>query len=182
MTAAVILAAGDATRFGRQKLREPFRGRPLISWTIDTVTEVFGTDVFVVTGSDTLDDILPPTVTAVHNDRWSQGMATSLACGIEAAAASGHDAVVIGLGDQPLIDATSWRSVAASTAPVAVADFDGHRCPPVRLDSSVWPLLPTEGDEGARRLMASRPDLVVGVPCSGQSIDIDTQEDLARWS
>jgi molybdenum cofactor cytidylyltransferase len=110
-------------------------------------------------------------------------MATSLQVGITRARRDGHAAVVVGLGDQPLVQSEAWRRLAgASTSPLAVATYQGKRGNPVRLSSMVWPLLPTVGDEGARVVMRRRPDLVVEVPCPGRSADIDTVDDLDEWS
>lgn len=182
MTAAIMLAAGRGERFGGSKLRAPFRGRPLVCWAVDAAASAFADATIVVTGADDLADVLPEGLVVVENPRWHDGIATSLAAGIATAVALGHDAVVIGLADQPLVPASAWTAVGASDSPIAIASFDGRRRPPVRLDRSVWPLLPTEGDEGARGLMALRPDLVVAIPCSGEPADIDTREDLTRWS
>jgi molybdenum cofactor cytidylyltransferase len=98
------------------------------------------------------------------------------------AAQRGHDAIVVGLGDQPLIPASAWTAVGAGTGAIVVATFDGQRRPPTRLAERIWSLLPTEGDVGARELMARRPELVEEVACAGEAIDIDVVEDLARWS
>jgi CTP:molybdopterin cytidylyltransferase MocA len=178
-TAAVLLAAGGGTRFvaDGHKLLAPFRGRPLVEWAL-AAADVLD-ELIVVTGAVEL--VLPAGAREVRNARWADGQATSLAAGIDAA--RGHEAVVVGLGDQPLIPAEAWRQVAASTVtPIAVATYGGTRRNPVRFAAEVWPLLPREGDEGARSLLAGRPELVTEVACGGNPADVDTQEDLATWS
>jgi molybdenum cofactor cytidylyltransferase len=172
-TAAVVLAAGGGSRFegDEHKLLTPFRGKPLWQWAVEAARSA-GLEVIVVGGAVALDGAVP-------NERWRDGMATSLHVGIAAADAAGHDAVVVGLADQPLVPASAWRAVAAADeAPIAVATYDGRRRNPVRLAREVWGLLPTAGDEGARALMRERPDLVVEVACAGEPADVDTLEDL----
>jgi len=139
-------------------------------------------EVGVVTGAVDLGPVLPVGVNVIENAEWSNGQATSLQAAVRWARERGHDAIVVGLGDQPLVPSSAWAAVAATASPVAVATFEGSRRPPVRLGESVWLLLPTAGDEGARVLMKERPDLVREVPCEGRPVDIDSEEDLNRWS
>ena len=182
-TAAIVLAAGEGVRFkgDTHKLLADFRGRPLWTWTVDAAIAAGLDATYVITGAVDLD--IGGDATIVRNDAWADGQATSLTAGVAAAGAAGHDAVVVGLADQPLIGPDAWRAVAHSTgSPIAVASFGGDRRPPVRLAAEVWPLLPTSGDEGARVVMRERPDLVTAVPCSGEPVDIDTLEDLDQWS
>lgn len=184
--AAVVLAAGGGSRFGgdAHKLLADFRGRPLVTWAVDAAGAAGLAEVIVVAGAVDLAGVLPPGVTVVHNGRWSEGQATSLAAALDHADGAGYGAVVVGLGDQPLVPTAAWRAVALAgdRPPIAVATYGGARRNPVRLARSVWPLVDREGDQGARALMARRPDLVGEVPCPGQPADVDTVEDLAQWS
>ena len=179
-TAAVLLAGGAGSRFRGpgHKLLSDFRGRPLWTWAYAHAHEAGLDHTVVVTGHVNLDG-----VETVPNERWADGIATSLQVGIDWARDRGCDAVVVGLADQPLIPSDAWRAVAAATAtPVAIATYEGRRGHPVRLAAAVWSKLPTTGDEGARVLMQSEPHLVTEIACDGTAADVDTVEDLARWT
>ncbi len=179
---AVVLAAGEGSRFADgPKLLAPLRGHPLLTWALRPPVEA-GLHVAVVRGSVDLAGALAElgdAVTVVDNPRWREGQGTSLQAGIAWCDREGFDAAVVGLGDQPNVASSAWRAVAdAETAPIVSATFGGRRRPPVRLERSVWPLLSSEGDEGARELMRRRPDLVAEVACEGDPVDVDTVEDL----
>jgi molybdenum cofactor cytidylyltransferase len=188
--AAILLAAGGGRRFvesggAGHKLLAPYLGRTVIEWSIEHAAAAQLDATYVVRGA--VDLPLPPlvadSVTFVRNDLWREGMASSLRAGITRARRDGHAAVVVGLGDQPLVQTEAWRRLAAARrSHLAVATYQGERGNPVRLSSLVWPLLPTSGDAGARIVMRRRPDLVTEVPCPGRSADIDTVDDLAEWS
>ena len=186
-TAVVVLAAGGGTRFRDTRHKLLAELPPTVDEPAETVAarairhalDAAVGPVVVVTGAVHLD--LPDGVVERPNPRWEEGQATSLQAGLTAAEELAVDAVVVGLADQPGIGAGTWRTVAATDAPIAVATYDGVRGNPVRLAAEVWPLLPTDGDEGARRIMRVRADLVREVPCTGSAADIDTVEDLRRW-
>ena len=181
----MVLAAGCGSRYRgpSNKLEAPFRGKPLVLWAVEAAVGAGLDSVFVVTGAADLRRILPRAVHIVPNGLWPEGLATSLHAGIRAAAEAGHDCVVVGLGDQPLIPSSAWRAVADATErAVAVATYDGKRRNPVRLHRSAWHLLPWAGDAGARVLFRERPELVCEVACEGEAADVDTVEDLSRWS
>ena len=176
---AVVLAAGGSVRFrDGAKLAAFFRGRPLASWAVEAALEAALDQTIVVLGAAEL--ALPAGVDVIRNDAWGNGLASSLACAIDAC--DHHDAIVVALADMPFVTPQAWRSVAFSSAPIAVATYEGSRSHPVRFAREVWPLLPRSGDIGARELMRRRPDLVQEVPCSGWPVDIDTVEDLGEWS
>jgi CTP:molybdopterin cytidylyltransferase MocA len=163
--AAVVLAAGAATRFGAPKqalLLADVLGRVRAS-------EAVG-EVVVVTGAHELET----DARVVHCAEWERGGGASLRCGLGELRPETAAAVVV-LADGPdlapaaidrVVDA--WRDGAGE---VVAASYDGVRGHPVVLARSVWERVP---DEGARAL-----DPVL-VPCDdlGAPGDVDRPEDL----
>ena len=183
---AIVLAAGEGRRFvgPHHKLDSEIDGRSLLRRALDAaVASAIGPVVLVVgDGADRpVRTVVPDRVVTVVNPRWRDGSATSLQAGLAKAAELGAPRAVVALADQPFITAEAWRDVAAADAVVAVATYGGVRGHPVQLRADVWPLLPTQGDEGAKAVMRLRPELVREIPCRGSAADIDTVEDLHKW-
>lgn len=187
-SALVILAAGAGSRFAgpTHKLLAGLNGRPVWEHAVAHALDAAGErPVAVVTGAQAIRGPLLDRVTHLVNRAWASGQASSLAAGLDWATTLGVDAVVIGLADQPFIPAETWTRIldAPPTTPIVAARYRGRPGPhPVRLDRAVWADLDNTGDRGAGPLMRSRPRLVTWVECLGSTADIDTQEDLTRWT
>jgi CTP:molybdopterin cytidylyltransferase MocA len=114
-----------------------------------------------------------------------EGQAGSLAAGIAAGdGARDVDAVVVGLADQPFVTPDAWRTVASAPTrrPIVVATYDGVRGPnPVRLHRRCGRRCRSRR-RGCTTPHRENPQLVCEVPCSGSAADIDTLEDLKRWT
>jgi molybdenum cofactor cytidylyltransferase len=205
---AVLLAAGGGSRFRpdargarardvTHKLFADLDGRPVYRHALDHVLDAGFTTTVVVTGAVPLtltDDDRRRGALVIHHPHWADGQATSLAAAIGEARTIGAEAVVVGLADQPFVPPSAWRAVADAPvdAPLVVAVYgdhdgdgdDGRRLGPnpVRIHRRLWDDLPTEGDEGARGLIRSHRSTVHEVSCAGSPADIDTLEDLERWT
>jgi CTP:molybdopterin cytidylyltransferase MocA len=184
-TAAVVLAAGGGARFAESggeghKLLAPFMGWSVVGWAMLSAVSAKLDATYVVVGAVDVPRI--EGVTYVKNERWADGLSSSLRTGVSAASREGHSVVIVGLGDQPLVVGEAWRKVADAGSTIAVATYDGRRGHPLRLDRRVWPLLPSLGEAGAALVIRRRPDLVKEVPCPGHPADVDTVGDLQRWS
>lgn len=190
---AVLLAAGGGSRFGgpTHKLHADLDGRPLWAHALDHLLDAAFDDAVMITGAADLDDAAiravagRRTLHVAPNPRWRSGQASSVQLAVQIATARDAEAIVIGLADQPFVAAADWRAVADADPGCAlvVATYGGRRGPnPVRIAASLWPQLPTSGDEGARSMLRRHGDRVCSVECIGSPDDIDTLEDLARWT
>ena len=96
--AAIVLAGGRSSRFGRDKLAEPLDGRPLLEHAIGAVRQVTAEVMVVVAPGP--DRAVPPGVRIVHDDRAFEGPLAGVATGL---AATGADIVLVVAGDMPTV-------------------------------------------------------------------------------
>ena len=166
MIAAVVLAAGAATRFGSPKQLVLV---PHVVAALRGARDV--SEIVVVTGAHPFQ---PAVGRAVHARDWERGPGASLRAGLRSLGTDVEAAVVV-LGDGPdLAPAAVDRVVGAwrgGDEPIVAASYDGERGHPVVIGRPAWPDVP---DEGARALPARL------VPCDdlGHPRDVDTPDDL----
>ncbi len=182
--AAVVLAAGGSTRMGRPKALLDIEGEPFIARVVRAATEAGLAPIIVVAGAeiDRLRSALGESrARIVGNRSWTEGIASSIRCGIETLS-SGCDAAVLLLGDQPLVTPEHIRDLTAAFGrgddPVATRYGEGRGVP--ALFGSRWfdELRSLSGDRGARDLLERERCAVVGD--GSPPLDVDTPEDYER--
>ena len=187
--AAIVLAGGRSSRFGRDKLAEPIDGRPMLDHAIDAVRAI-ATEIIVVVARDGT-PVLPPDVTVAHDARAYEGPLAGLATGLAGLEPAVERIVVVG-GDMPtLVPAVLRRMIDRLEGHdlVVLADDVGPRPLPMALRRSRGsPAVERLLGSGERRLRAllSDLDVVVLEPASwraddpsGQTLrDVDVPGDL----
>ena len=139
--AAVVLAAGAATRYGGPKQHE------LLPAVLEALSQAEVAPVVVVQGAYPLE---APGTLVVDCPSWQKGPGASLRCGLDALSEEVTHAVVV-LADGPRLDPRAVRRVLDNRAkgPIVAACYDGARSHPVVLARSAWGDVP---DAGARAL------------------------------
>jgi CTP:molybdopterin cytidylyltransferase MocA len=114
---------------------------------------------------------------------WREGMGRVLAEGAEAYA-PGCDALVVALGDQPLLTPQAVAAIVAAweagAGPVVRAAYGGRPGHPVLFARPALDRLPAlRGDEGARDLLRDNPGWVhaVELGLAGDDMDMDMDVD-----
>ena len=141
--AAVVLAAGAATRYGSPKQHL------LLPLVLERLHQSSVAQIVVVEGAYPLGSIGVPIATCPD---WARGPGASLRCGLGRLSDDVEAALVV-LADGPDLDPRAVERVAAHwrDGDVVAASYDGERSHPVCIRRGVWQQIP---DEGARALPA----------------------------
>jgi molybdenum cofactor cytidylyltransferase len=187
--AGILLAAGSAQRFGAPKLLHPLHaGVPVAAMAAQALMQVLPNTLAVVKpGDHALIKVFTELgLQVVENPLADEGMGTSLAAGVNAAATTRADGWLIMLADMPWIQPATISALAdrlESGASIVAPVCAGQRGHPVGF-SSHWlqPLRDLCGDKGARDLITDNLDALelLATEDAGVLQDIDFPHDLNR--
>jgi molybdenum cofactor cytidylyltransferase len=186
MNAAIVLAAGQACRMAHPKLALRLATgtllqaalKPLLDSSIDEIVVVLGhaAEVVRAAAGETRDRRLR----FVTNERWAEGMASSLRKGVAACPVA--DAVLVVLADKIGVTAELVERVlkVPEDAALVVPRLLSRASHPVRFSRALLPeLLAIEGDVGARDVVRRHLGQAVFVP--GEALyDVDDAGDYER--
>ena len=185
---AVVLAAGQSSRMGENKIFLVLEGESLLCRMVGRALAAGFSPVVVVLGRDAerarLEVASLPCVPVV-NPRYAEGMATSVARGIESLPPETEAAVVL-LVDQPLVTVEQLRALRAayegSQPPLVVSEYGGVHAPPVLYRRDLFPeMLAATGDGCRKRIIREHlaEAVVLRFPAA-RLADIDRPEDYER--
>lgn len=145
--AAVVLAAGAATRYGSPKQLV------FLPYVLERLARTSVAEVVVVEGAYPIPADEFPGVRVVTCPDWALGPGASLRCGLTALGDEVEAALIV-LADGPQLDPRAVERLIEhrDDADVVVASYDGTRDHPAMLSRAAWSAIP---DQGARALDAT---------------------------
>ncbi|MDB4884567.1 MAG: molybdenum cofactor cytidylyltransferase [Gemmatimonadetes bacterium] len=185
MIAALLLAAGRARRFGADKLTATLGARAVLRWSAEALDGI-ADETFVVVPPGALmvrAALAGLPVQFVEHPERDAGMGSSIRAGVLALPMN-TEAVLIALGDQPLVSRTvvgalrdRWHATRAAAVVPRYLDGRGH---PVLFDRACFSdLASLDADHGARHVLDALGGAVAVVEVDERMpLDVDTPEAL----
>jgi molybdenum cofactor cytidylyltransferase len=179
--AAVVLAAGASKRLGAPKQLAMLGGETLLERAVRVAREAGCLPVVVVVGAEYVkvlgNSVLGDVVTVI-NDKWEEGIASSIQLGVRTLGFVAKDAegVLLMTCDQPSVTAKHLFHLTLR-ADVKASRYAGKNGVPAFFPKKYFDkLMELKGDAGARELLAeaSYEELENG------ELDVDTVADLER--
>ncbi len=187
--AAIVLAAGQSSRMGENKLLAPLEGKPVLRHVVDAVRAARVTSITMVLGhqaDETRALFGGAGVDFVFNENYRQGLSTSLKAGLAALPADVDGAMVF-LGDMPDVDSGLVDQMIAAFDPgqmraIIIPKRGGRRGHPVLWGRGFFPVLLEKlaGDAGARHVIGQYAEWVAEIDAGDDGIftDLDTPDAL----
>jgi molybdenum cofactor cytidylyltransferase len=186
--AGIVLAAGQSTRMGRNKLLLPLGGTSVVRRAVGTALEAGLSPVFVILGHESdrvREELKGIPCTPILNEDYLLGMNTSVRKGFRSVPDEAAAGVVL-LGDMPFVVPEMIRELLArfrnGTAQLVVSTYDAVVAPPILYGRALFAeLRALEGDGCGRQVVKRHRSEAVEVawPASALS-DLDLPADFER--
>ena len=187
---AVILAAGESSRFGRPKQLVQFRGKSLVRRVVDAAKDANCSVIVVVLGSkrEQIERELKETDAIVaENQNWRRGIGSSIRVGVESAVnqAPGIEAIVLLTCDQPFVKTDTIERLIVmrekTKKAIVASSYSETLGVPALFDRSCFQeLLSLPDDSGAKSIILSNHERVAELLFPEGKIDIDTAADYEK--
>lgn len=179
----VVLAAGEASRFGTTKQLAEFHGEALVRRAVRLAASVCDARCLLVTGNESrqvIEACLPMPGYFVVNENYKDGIGGSLAMAARSLD-NIAEAVIVLLADQPLISSehlqkliAEWRQTPRQIIATAYANTVGP--PAIFPGRYIGKLAALTGDRGAKAIIATEDARTVRFEPA--AADVDRPEDL----
>jgi molybdenum cofactor cytidylyltransferase len=185
--AGIILAAGEAARFGKPKQLLDYHGQSFIRKVAQTGLEAGLSPVIVVTGAhaDLVEaELKDMSIAAIRNPEWRDGQSTSIRAGLAALPGNAGGAIFL-LADQPqvtphIVQALVERHATTRADIVAPLAAD-RRANPVLFDRTTFnDLRAITGDVGGRAIFSKYKIDYITWHDESLLFDVDTEEDYRK--
>ena len=187
--AALILAAGESSRFGKPKQLVQFGGKSLLRRIVDEAKDADCAPVLVVAGSDkekVAAELRGVNARVVENENWESGIGSSIRAGMYALDLEQNvDAVVLLVCDQPMVDANAIEQLIAlqkqTAKPIVASSYAGTLGVPALFDRSCFTeLIALDDTSGAKAIILRDQSRVAEFLFPEGEIDIDTPSDYSK--
>ena len=179
----LLMAAGNASRFGENKLAACFDGQSLFSLALAAIpAEMFARVTVVSQYPALLEEASLAGFDTILNDRPEDGISRTIRLGTEAMADC--DAILYMVSDQPLLRADTVQRLAdcwlQNPACIVSAAHGGHRGNPCLFPARFFPeLCALEGDRGGSSVIRRHEDALRLVEAAEPELsDCDTKQAL----
>jgi len=189
MISAIVLAAGISKRMGKLKQLLAFGKSTILEETLKNLLNSKVDEVVVVLGFQSekiAQKIITLPVKQIKNPHYLRGMSSSIRWGLTAINKK-TDAILIALGDQPLILPDIFNKLidehCRNHAGITIPVYKGRRGHPLIFDIKFKEdFLELAGDIGGRDITSKYPDDILEVEIHSDSVikDIDDRESYQK--
>ncbi len=197
----ILLASGNSTRYGSNKLINTKQGKPMVSLVLDTILnsqgfllrnsseEFYWNQIIVVTQYEEVatiaNNLNQKNIVVVKNSNPNKGISHSISLGIRKGDLD-VDAYCFSVSDQPFLTTSTFKKLVQvyenKKGIVAVKSHNQKGSPVVFNKKFKQDLLTLQGDVGGKNIIKRYPQETtwVNIENKQELIDIDTLEDWER--